>query len=113
MSVDDWWFRDDDGLLHARRFTYLSKKESSSMFSNANFLVIEYEQRNEGLQVAYESSRRRPMCLSDASRFAAALSYAKGAHVQVLPVTSGETYMEWWFAGRHDSEPRIKITSGA
>lgn len=43
--------------------------------------------------------RSLPMCLKDASRFAAALSYARGAHVQVLPDTAGETYQEWWCAG--------------
>lgn len=39
------------------------------------------------------------MCLRDASRFAAALSYARSAYVQVVPNTPGETYEEWWYAG--------------
>ena len=71
------------------------------MISNAQFTVIEYEGHKLGepecIRLAYQSSS--PMYLRDASRFAAALSYARGAYVQVTSVTSEEKYREWWLAG--------------
>jgi hypothetical protein len=82
------------------------------MISNGSFRVIEYEQCNEGLRVAYESSKDKTFCLRDASRMAGALSYAHGCFVQVLPVTAGETYTEWWYAGQLDREPTITVLSG-
>lgn len=36
-----------------------------------------------------------PMCLKDASSFAAPLSYARGAYVRVVADTAEETYQEW------------------
>jgi hypothetical protein len=39
------------------------------------------------------------MCLRDASRFAAALSYSRGAYVHVLADVLEETHEEWWYAG--------------
>lgn len=70
------------------------------MISSALFRVIEYEGPAVGqpdeIRPAYRSL---PMCLKDASRFAAALSYARGAYVQVLSDAVEETYQEWWRAG--------------
>jgi hypothetical protein len=64
------------------------------MMSSALFRVTEYAQRQSAISPVYESLA---MCLHDASRFAAALSYARGAYVNVA---SQETpYQEWWFAG--------------
>jgi hypothetical protein len=64
------------------------------MISSALFRVTEYAQRQSAISPVYESLA---MCLRDASRFAAALSYARGAYVHL---TSPETpYQEWWFAG--------------
>jgi hypothetical protein len=64
------------------------------MMSSALFRVTEYAQRQSAISPVYESLA---MCLHDASRFAAALSYARGAYVRV---NSLETpYLEWWFAG--------------
>jgi hypothetical protein len=72
------------------------------------FQVAEYEQvglsgqiftRPEDLKLRlfYQSS---PMKLRDASRFAAALSYARGTYVLVMPVEpEGEKSKECWFAG--------------
>lgn len=82
------------------------------MFSKSSFRVIEHRYSNDGLHLVYASSSQRSLCLSDASRFAAALSFVIGAHIQVLPITSGETYSEWWFAGRLDREPDIEIVDG-
>lgn len=71
------------------------------MISTGQFRVIEYEntaaiRKPDEIRPVYRS---QPMCLRDASRFAAALSYARGAYVQVVPETAEETYQEWWFAG--------------
>ena len=71
------------------------------MISNAQFRITEYAGHAVGepekIRPVYQSSS--PMCLRDASRFAAALSYARGAYVQVIPAQSDETYREWWYAG--------------
>ena len=82
------------------------------MISNAQFRITEYEGhrlgQTERIRAVYESSS--PMCLRDASRFAAALSYARGAYVQVVPTQSDETYREWWYAGsiwKHSDVPPI------
>ncbi len=83
------------------------------MISTSQFCVIESENtaaigEPDEIRPVYRS---RPMCLRDASRFAAALSYARGAYVRVAPDTVGETYQEWWCAGRiwreADVPPRI------
>jgi len=70
------------------------------MMSSAQFRTTEYVGPSLGerdvIRPVYHSL---PMCLRDASRFAAALSYARGAYVQVSPDTSEETYHEWWFSG--------------
>ena len=70
------------------------------MISSAKFRITEYAGPSLGekdvIRPVYHSL---PMCLRDASRFAAALSYARGAYVQVVPETSGETYTEWWYVG--------------
>lgn len=83
------------------------------MISNGNFRVVEYEHLQDGLHVAYESSKEKTLCLRDAGRMAAALSYARGAFVQVLPVTPGEMYSEWWYAGQLDHEPPITVIRAA
>ncbi len=66
------------------------------MMSSALFRVTEYAHRQGEIARAYCSL---PMCLHDASRFAAALSYARGAYVQVSADSLGESYGEWWYAG--------------
>jgi hypothetical protein len=70
------------------------------MISSAQFLVTEFEGPSLGgpeqIRPVYQS---QPMCLRDASRLAAVLSYARGAHVEVTSNTSAETYREWWYAG--------------
>ena len=64
------------------------------MISSALFRVTEYAQRQSVISPVYESLA---MCLHDASRFAAALSYARSTYVRV---NSQETpYQEWWYAG--------------
>lgn len=70
------------------------------MISSAQFRVTEYEGAMVGMpDEIHPIYRSRPMCLRDASRFAAALSYARGAYIRVEPDTPGETYREWWLAG--------------
>lgn len=68
--------------------------------SGALFRITEYEGPRAGgpeeIRPVYCSL---PMCLRDASRFAAALSYARGAYVLVASETTTETYREWWYAG--------------
>jgi hypothetical protein len=70
------------------------------VISSAQFRIREYAGPSLGepeeIRPVYESL---PMCLRDASRFAAALSYARGAYIQVVPDVSDETYCEWWYAG--------------
>jgi len=70
------------------------------VISSAKFRVTEYAGPSVGapdeIRPVYHSL---PMCLRDASRFAAALSYARGAYVHVLPDSPGESYNEWWYAG--------------
>jgi hypothetical protein len=66
------------------------------MISSALFRVTEYAQRQAEIARVYCSL---PMCLKDASRFAAALSYARGAYVQVSADSTSESYGEWWYAG--------------
>jgi hypothetical protein len=70
------------------------------MTSSAQFRITEYVGPSAGeqnlIRPVYHSM---PMCLRDASRFAAALSYARGAYVQVAPDVAEETYREWWYAG--------------
>ncbi len=84
------------------------------MISNAQFHVAEYEGHllgePEHIRPVYTSTS--PMCLRDASRFAAALSYARGAYVQVIPDTPGEMYAEWWCAGTLWSQDRVPPISG-
>lgn len=78
------------------------------MISAALFRVTEYEQvgvagriftdpADVRLRVVYHS---RSLGLRDASRFAAALSYARGTYVSVVPAEPDkEKYQEWWYAG--------------
>ena len=70
------------------------------MISSALFQVTEFKGPSLGgpdqIRPVYQS---RTMCLRDASRFAAALSYARGAYVEVTSSKSAETYREWWYAG--------------
>ena len=81
------------------------------MISSCLFRVTEYEcsrLNSEEIIAVYES---QPMCLRDAGRFAAALSYARGAYIEVEPTSLGETYHEWWYAGslcRNASVPPIR-----
>jgi hypothetical protein len=70
------------------------------MISSAQFRITEYEgQRVGGPEEIRPVYHSLAMCLRDASRFAAALSYARGAYVQVTPDKPEETYREWWYAG--------------
>ena len=70
--------------------------------SAAKFRITEYEGPLVGepdeIRPVYNSL---PMCLQDASRFAAALSYARSTYVQVKAALPEETYQEWWLAGSH------------
>jgi len=78
------------------------------MVSSSLFHVTEYEQvgisgqlitppEHVKLRFCYQSG---PMGLRDASRFAGALSYARGTYVSVVPGDPDkETYKESWFAG--------------
>ena len=70
------------------------------MTSASQFRITEYgcaaDVTETRIHLVYRSLS---MCLHDASRFAAALSYARGAYVEVIPHTPGETYREWWYAG--------------
>ena len=70
------------------------------MISSTHFRITEYVGPSPGeqdlIRPVYHSLR---MCLRDASRFAAALSYARGAYVEVAPDIAEEIYREWWFAG--------------
>lgn len=69
------------------------------MVSSCLFRVTEYEcgrLNSEELVAVHES---QPMCLRDAGRLAAALSYARGAYIEVEPTSLEETYHEWWYAG--------------
>jgi hypothetical protein len=77
------------------------------MTSTALFRVAEYEQTGPddviianpediSLRLKYQSGS---FGLRDASRFAAALSYARGAYVSVVPAEPDrEKYQEWWYA---------------
>jgi hypothetical protein len=70
------------------------------VISSAQFRITEYVGPSLGGQdVIRPVYHSLPMCLRDASRFAAALSYARGAYVQVVPDTLEETYREWWYVG--------------
>jgi hypothetical protein len=78
------------------------------MMSSALFRITEYAQRHSAISPVYESLA---MCLHDASRFAAALSYARGAYVNVA---SQETsYQEWWFAGSIWKQANVPPIGGA
>jgi len=78
------------------------------MMSSALFRVTEYSQRQSAISPVYESLA---MSLHDASRFAAALSYARGAYVRV---NSQETpYQEWWFAGAIWKQADVPSIGGA
>jgi hypothetical protein len=83
------------------------------MISSAQFRITEYEGQRIGrpgeIRPVYHSL---PMCLRDASRYAAALSYARGAYVQVVPDVPEETYKEWWFAGSIWREANVPPISG-
>jgi hypothetical protein len=80
----------------------------SFVISPAFFKVTEYEQVGEDgqlftppeqirLRQFYQSGQ---MVLRDASRFAAALSYARGTYVSATPADrTDEPHREWWFAG--------------
>lgn len=78
------------------------------MVSKGMFSVQEFEGERLGVPDQIVAIYRScPMCLRDASRFAAALSYARGAYVEVVPETSGEGYREWWYAGSIWRESRL------
>jgi hypothetical protein len=83
------------------------------VISSAMFRVTEYEgPRVNGPEAIHPVYQSRPMCLRDASRFAAALSHARGAYVQVIPDTKDETYGEWWYAGSLWSKEMVPPTCG-
>ena len=70
------------------------------MISSAQFRITEYADYTHTRQgEIYPVYQSLTMCLRDASRFAAALSYARGAYVRVAPDVPEETYREWWYAG--------------
>lgn len=82
------------------------------MISTARFRITEYECRNGNSELIIGVYQSQPMCLRDAGRFAAALSYARGAYVEVEPVSTEETYHEWWYAGaiwRETSVPPVRV----
>jgi hypothetical protein len=65
------------------------------VISSAPFRVTEYQNCDgEPSGIQYESA---PMCLRDASRFAAALSYARGVFCAVR--SDAAAYGELWLAG--------------
>jgi hypothetical protein len=78
------------------------------VISTALFRITEYEQVGLNgllftppavvrLGLKYHSGS---FGLRDASRFAAALSYARGTYVSVVPAEPDkEKYHEWWYAG--------------
>ena len=78
------------------------------MISTGTFKIVEFEHRRDGLHSVYQS--HTPMCLKDASRFGAALSYARGAYVKVVPLTEGD-YTEWWFCGQLSRTPEVNIVT--
>jgi hypothetical protein len=83
------------------------------MISSAQFRITEYVGPSLGEQeVIRPVYNSLPMCLRDASRFAAALSYARGAYVQVVPDTPQESYREWWFAGSIWQESSVPPIQG-
>jgi hypothetical protein len=70
------------------------------VISSAKFRITEYEALGLGAsQELVAIYRSHPMCLRDSSRFAAALSYARGAYVEVASNAIQESYKEWWYAG--------------
>ena len=70
------------------------------MISSAKFRITEYEALGLGASVELVAIyRSSPMCLRDSSRYAAALSYARGAYVEVVSNSALESYREWWYAG--------------
>jgi hypothetical protein len=87
--------------------------------SAALFRVTEYEQfgpddvifanpEDIRLRLKYQSGALR---LRDASRFAAALSYARGAYISVVPADPDEEdYQEWWLAGWLWNSARVPPT---
>jgi hypothetical protein len=82
--------------------------------SSAQFRITEYAGPSVGgpaaIRPVYYSL---PMCLRDASRFAAALSYARGAYVRVAADTREETYQEWWYAGSIWKQADVPPIGGA
>jgi len=81
------------------------------MISRYLFKVTEYMCSRLNLEEIIAVYQSRPMCLHDAGRFAAALSYARGAYVEVESTSLAETYHEWWYAGclwRDASVPSIR-----
>ena len=91
-----------DGLDHDRvpHLADGTPERGCVVISSAHFRITEYAGPSIGqcdaIRPVYHSL---PMCLRDASRYAAALSYARGAYVQVVADIPEETYQEWWFAG--------------
>jgi len=81
--------------------------------SSAQFRITEYvgpsASEQNLLRPVYHSM---PMCLRDASRFAEALSYARGGYVQVAPDVAEETYREWWHAGSIWKEENVPPIHG-
>jgi hypothetical protein len=70
------------------------------VISSAKFRITEFAGPSLGEQdVIRPAYHSLPMCLRDAWRFAAALSYARGAYIEVVPDVPEETYHEWWYVG--------------
>jgi hypothetical protein len=83
------------------------------VISSAQFRIIEYSGPSCGgpvsIRPVYQSL---PMCLKDASRFAAALSYARGAYVRVAADGPAEAYQEWWYAGSIWKQANVPTIAG-
>ena len=83
------------------------------MTSSAQFRITEYIGPSVGeqnlIRPVYHSM---PMYLRDASRFAEALSYARGAFVQVEPDVAEEIHREWWFGGSIWKEENVPPIHG-
>ena len=80
------------------------------MRSEALYRITEFEgPRPGGLEVirpVYHSSAEHMFGLRDASRYAAALSHARGCYVRVWSDVLG-VYGEWWYCGQLTRGDRV------
>jgi hypothetical protein len=95
------------------RFADGTPERGCVVISSAKFRITEYAgPRLGGQDVIRPVYRSLPMCLRDASRFAAALSYARGAYVQVVADVPEETYQEWWYVGSISKQAHVPPICG-